>query len=290
MIYASAPGKVNLFFEVGAAREDGYHSVLSLYQSLAIRQTVGVEPADNWQVETTGNLPQQQLDLVPANEANLVVIAAKALAEYVDIASPQPMRFETHKEVPVAAGLAGGSADAAAALVALNEAWCLGLSAEQLSEVGAKVGSDVPFALLGGTAIGVDTGIELTSLPPLPKRQVVLVVSPFGLSTGSVFQKFDELFPEGDLHQTKTELAEAVASGTLRFGRNSLMPAALAMRPELADLVDQLQLPVMLSGSGPTLALITESAAEAESWAEKVETAGQFAIKTTTDSRGAALD
>ena len=117
MIYASAPGKLNLFFEVGPLRPDGYHSVISIYQALAIRQRVGVEPHSKWDVITEGDLPQQQLDLVPKDEKNLCVIAAKALAEYAGIANPQPMRFLTHKQVPVAAGLAGGSADAAASLI-----------------------------------------------------------------------------------------------------------------------------------------------------------------------------
>ena len=87
MIYASAPGKLNLFFEVGALRADGYHPVVSIYQSLAIRQRVGVEASDRWEVTTTGNLPKQQLDRVPTDESNLCVIAAKELAKYVGILS-----------------------------------------------------------------------------------------------------------------------------------------------------------------------------------------------------------
>jgi len=139
VIYASAPGKLNLFFEVGPLRPDGYHSVISIYQALAIRQRVGVEPHSKWEVITEGDLPQQQLDLVPKDEKNLCVIAAKALAAYAGIANPQPMRFLTHKQVPVAAGLAGGSADAAASLIALNKAWKLGLTSGQLQQVASKV-------------------------------------------------------------------------------------------------------------------------------------------------------
>ena len=289
MIYASAPGKVNLFFEVGPVRADGYHSVLSLYQSLAIRQSVGVEPAEDWVVETTGSLPQRQLDMVPADESNLVVVAAKALAKFAAIENPQPMRFKTYKEVPVAAGLAGGSADAAAALIALNEAWCLGLDLTQLSKVGATVGADVPFALLGGTAIGIDTGVELTSLPTIPKLHVVLIVSPFGLSTGSVFQKFDELYPGGDMTLTKDQLLSSVSAGTLSFGRNSLLPAALNLRPELGELFETLNFPLMLSGSGPTLAFASASAEEAATAAAAAKALGHLVIQTTTDSRGAAL-
>jgi len=289
MIYASAPGKLNLFFEVGPLRPDGYHSVLSLYQGLAIRQRVGVEPAEAWSVTTSGNLPKTQLELVPTDEQNLVVIAAKALASYAGISNPQPMRFETLKEVPVAAGLAGGSADAAAALLALNEAWCLGLDNEQLSQVGAKVGSDVPFALLGGTAIGVDTGIELTSLTPIPTLHVVLLVSPYGLSTGKVFKRFDELFPDGDLNTSAGQMLDEISSGRLTVGKNSLLPASLDLKPELADLMNAAELPLMLSGSGPTLAYVSSDANAAEAAAAQLRNLGHFVIQTTSDDRGAEL-
>jgi 4-diphosphocytidyl-2-C-methyl-D-erythritol kinase len=289
MIYASAPGKVNLFFEVGPIRADGFHSVLSLYQSLTIRQRVGVATAQQWSVSTTGNLPQAQLDLVPSDEENLIVVAAKALADFVGIQNPQPMHFETVKEVPVAAGLAGGSADAAAALIALNEAWCLGLSFDQLMEVGSRVGSDVPFALLGGTAIGVDTGIELTPLTPIPTLHVVLLVSPYGLSTGKVFGKFDELYPQGDLNLSPEQLLAEIADGRLTIGKNSLLPAAVDLKPELRELINSTDLPLMLSGSGPTLAFVTANAGQAAKAAEQLRSLGHFLIETTSDVRGAEL-
>ena len=290
MIYASAPGKLNLFFEVGALRADGYHPVTSIYQALAIRQRVGVERSDTWQVQTTGSLPKSQLDRVPTGEDNLCVIAAKALANYSGISNPQPMKFFTEKEVPVAAGLAGGSADAAAALLALNEFWSLGLSRAQLSEVAAKVGSDVPFSLLGGTALGVDTGIKLQSLPELETKQVVLLVSPIGLSTKEVFQEFDELFPGGDISLSAQEAVDSVLTQG-RIGKNSLEHAALKIRPELAsykELVSNTS--GYLSGSGPTIYFITDSAEEAERWNAQLSGLGHFTIQTTTSSRGAELE
>ena len=290
MIYASAPGKVNLFFEVGPLRADGFHSVVSLYQSLAIRQRVGVEPSEHWEVQTIGNLPKAQLDLVPTGEQNLVVVAAKALAGQVGIENPQPMRFETVKEVPVAAGLAGGSADAAAALVALNEAWCLGLSRQELMRVGAKVGSDVPFALLGGTALGLDTGIELETLEDLPRTQVVLGVSSFGLSTARVFQRFDELFPQGDQSISGAVLKEQLASGTLPLGKNSLQAAATSLRPELAELFAELGAGFALSGSGPTIYLATQDIAAADAADQRMRELGLFVIRTETAQAGAALE
>lgn len=289
MIYASAPGKLNLFFEVGALRADGYHPVISIYQSLAIRQRVGVEFSDRWEVTTTGNLPKQQLDRVPIDESNLCVIAAKALAEYAGIETVQPMKFFTHKEVPVAAGLAGGSADAAASLLALNEAWKLNLDFQQLSQVASKVGSDVPFSLLGGTALGLDTGIELQSLDSLPELHVVLLVSPIGLSTREVFQTFDQMFPSGDInHSAQTVVAGL--STMQRIGKNSLLQPALRLRSELEQY--QQLIPGTtgyLSGSGPTIYFLTQDRNQALDWNEKLKDLGHFTILTSTAKTGATL-
>ena len=269
MISASAPGKLNLFFEVGPSRSDGYHPVVSLYQSLAIRQTVQVHPSDHWEVLTTGDLPQQQLDLVPQGEENLIVKAALALADYCNIAQPPKMRFETYKQVPVAAGLAGGSADAAAALLALNVAWETGLNFEQLTEVGARVGADVPFSLLGGTAIGVDTGIELEVVEDYPTKHVLLLVSPHGLGTREVFETFDQLYPEGDLHITTQELKGDLATNTLRLGKNSLQAPALQLRPELESYLGAVSgASGFMTGSGPTIYFLTDELQEAINWEE----------------------
>lgn len=290
MIYASAPGKLNLFFEVGPLRQDGYHSVISIYQALTIRQRVGVETHTKWEVITEGDLPQQQLDLVPKDEKNLCVIAAKALAQYAGITDPQPMRFHTYKQVPVAAGLAGGSADAAASLIALNEAWNLALSEQDLRKVASKVGSDVPFSLLGGTALGLDTGIELQPLDQLPTLQVVLLISPIGLSTKEVFAKFDHLFPDGDITTAPAEAIEKVKEGE-GLGKNSLLQPALALRPELSkyqSLLDGTN--GFLSGSGPTIYFVTQDVNLATRWSEELRKLGHLVIHTTTSNRGANLE
>ncbi len=290
MIYASAPGKLNLFFEVGPLRQDGYHSVISIYQALTIRQRVGVETHTKWEVITEGDLPQQQLDLVPKDEKNLCVIAAKALAQYAGITDPQPMRFHTYKQVPVAAGLAGGSADAAASLIALNEAWNLALSEQDLRKVASKVGSDVPFSLLGGTALGLDTGIELQPLDQLPTLQVVLLISPIGLSTKEVFAKFDHLFPDGDITTAPAEAIEKVKEGE-GLGKNSLLQPALALRPELSKYQSLLDgTSGFLSGSGPTIYFVTQDVNLATRWSEELRKLGHLVIHTTTSNRGANLE
>jgi 4-diphosphocytidyl-2C-methyl-D-erythritol kinase len=290
VIYASAPGKLNLFLEVGAQRPDGFHPVVSIYQALSLRQRVGVEPSKKWAVEITGNLPKKQLERVPTDETNLCVRAALELAAFVGIHRPSPMKFFTQKEVPVAAGLAGGSADAAATLLALNQVWELNLNGEQLRQVASRVGSDVPFSLLGGTALGLDTGTELTKLADLPLHHVVLLVSPLGLSTRKVFRLFDELFPAGDFNLTPEEVVAGL-SRMKNIGRNSLLEPALRVRGELRQhrvLIEGA--PGHLSGSGPTIYFITNDANQAAGWDETIRALGHFTILTTTSQAGAMLE
>ena len=283
MIGAKAPAKLNLFFEVGKKRPDGYHDVLSLYQALDLFEEVYVEPSDDWKITVTGDLSEAELNLVPRDESNLVVKAAKSISLKAGISDPQPMHFKIVKKVPAAGGVAGGSADAAAALVALNEAWCLGLTATELSEVGAGLGADVPFALLGGTAIGVDSGIELTSIPPLPMTNVLLVFSNPGISTKESFKVFDELFPEGDIHQGVNEL-KSFDIGLA--GRNSLLEPALVLRPDLSGLMGLVP-GSKLSGSGPTFYFL--SSGDLSEAREVYAARGLQTLQTRFSSLGAEL-
>lgn len=289
MIYASAQGKINLYFAVGQRRADGYHEVQSLYQAVDVRELVGVEKSDRWQVSVKGNLSESQKGLIPTDETNIVILAAKALAEYVGISNPQPMHFEIHKGIPVAGGMAGGSADAAAALVALNESWCLGLEMPQLLEVGAKVGADVPFALMGGTAIGTGTGTELEALPPFRKLWIVLLRSDFGLSTRAVFQEFDRINSSGDQFLKTTEVRSL---SDAEVGKNSLLQSALNLKPELGDLLS-LDLGIsagLLSGSGPTIWFYSDSFERASHALNTLQGLGHDALMTQTVDLGARLN
>ncbi len=284
MISAVAQGKINLVFQVGPLRPDGYHDVASIYQALALQEKVSVEPNNSWSIEVTGSVPG--IELVPTGSDNIVIAAAHALASHAGISEVQPMRFVIEKQVPDAGGMAGGSADAAAALVALNRAWGLGLELHDLIEVGAQIGSDVPFALIGGTAFGRGTGTELTALPPQPELFVVLVFSEFGLSTKSVFEAFDQNVPEGD--RVDENLAEYYQD---LIGTNSLLPAALSLRPELAQIME-LNLGLSggyLSGSGPTIWFYSSSYAKALAGCELAKALGRRAIVTRTSNLGARL-
>ena len=287
MIGAKAPAKLNLFFEVGPKREDGYHPVVSVYQSLNLFEEVYVEKADRWSVSVTGEISQAQLDLVPLDETNLVIKAAKALATAAGISNPQPMNFKIVKRVPSAGGVAGGSADAAAALVALNDAWCLGFSQQQLSEVASKLGADVPFALMGGTALGLDSGVELKKLPSAKTQFVLLVFSYPGLKTASVFEIFDRLFPSGDLRQDASQFE---AGFDLKLaGRNSLLAPALQLRPDLAQLMALVPQGAKLSGSGPTIYLLSESLEAIQDWEQQYQQLGFETLVSEFGSHGAEL-
>ena len=283
MIWASAQGKINLYFQVGELQPDGYHPVVSLYQALDLQERVGVEPSDSWEVRVVSELPN--LGEIPLDESNLVVTAAKALAKFAGIENPQPMRFEIQKQVPVAGGMAGGSADAAAALVALNDAWCLGLDQDQLMKVGSIIGADVPFAILGGTALGSDTGIELTPHAAVIAKPIVLLINDKSLSTKSVFQEFDRLELGEDLQVPNFE----TDSGWL--GMNSLTEAAFSLLPELADLAqrDFGCGPGLLSGSGPTLWYLAASEDAAVACAANIRAAGFQAVIAHPSDQGSRL-
>ena len=287
MIGAKAPAKINLFFEVGPKRQDGYHDVVSVYQSLDLFEEVYVEPASDWKITVQGEISEEQRLLVPLDETNLVIKAARALASFVSIENPQPMHFTIVKRVPSAGGVAGGSADAAASLVALNEAWCLGLSSQELATVAAGLGADVPFALLGGTALGVDSGVALTQLPATEDSFVLLVFSYPGLSTGRVFEIFDRLFPSGDLRVTPESFVNGFEIS--KAGRNSLLAPALQLRPDLAELMATAPEGAKLSGSGPTLYLLHSSRDVILEWQERYKAKGLETLVTRFGRQGAGL-
>jgi 4-diphosphocytidyl-2C-methyl-D-erythritol kinase len=283
MTSATAQGKINLVFQVGNLI-NGYHEVRSIYQAIDLAETVSVEVSDNWEIEVKGALPN--LDLVPLDETNIVVKAAIELANSAGIQNPQPMKFVIEKRIPVAGGMAGGSADAAAALVALNEHWCLGKTDQELAEVGAKVGADVPFALLGGTALGVGTGTTLTPLPSCPQLHILLIINDSPLSTKAVFERFDEMYPNG--HQLSDTLAQTYLEN---LGENSLVEPALSLQPNVAQILN-LDLGIeggFLSGSGPTVWFASQSSDLAAAAFTKAQNLGYKAVLTKTSNLGARL-
>ncbi len=184
------PAKVNLQLSVGPPRGDGYHDLVTVFHAVSLFDEVTVRPADRTSVVVMG----EDAASVPAGRANLAARAARALAAAtMRRGGKSAVRIEIRKRIPVSAGLAGGSADAAATLVACNELWGAGLTQPELREAAASVGSDVPFALLGGTAIGQGRGEQLTAALAAGTYHWVLAFATGGLSTPEVYAACDRL-------------------------------------------------------------------------------------------------
>ncbi|MFF5314298.1 4-(cytidine 5'-diphospho)-2-C-methyl-D-erythritol kinase [Streptomyces massasporeus] len=263
------PAKVNVQLAVGAARPDGFHDLANVFLAVGLYDEITVTPADELRVTCEG----PDADQVPLDRTNLAARAAEALAERYG-RSPD-VHLHIAKDIPVAGGMAGGSADGAGALVACDALWGTGACRDELLEICAELGSDVPFSLVGGAALGIGRGEQLTPLEVGGTFHWVFAMAGRGLSTPAVFREFDRL-GEG------TDIPEPVASGELLAAlakgdpdalaaavSNDLQPAALSLFPELAGTLAAGRaagaLTALVSGSGPTTAFLVrdpESAAE----------------------------
>uniref|UniRef100_UPI0024565B3D 4-(cytidine 5'-diphospho)-2-C-methyl-D-erythritol kinase n=1 Tax=Nocardia brasiliensis TaxID=37326 RepID=UPI0024565B3D len=232
-ITVRAPSKVNLHLGVGDLRADGFHDLTTVFQALSLSDDLEIAPAASLAVRVSGEGAAQ----VPTDRTNLVWKAAVRLAH---LAGRAPLvEIAIAKGIPVAGGMAGGSADAAATLVGLNELWDLGLGREELAAIAAELGSDVPFALHGGTALGTGRGERL--LPVLSRNTFhwVLALAKVGLSTPAVFAELDRLRANGTPPRLgePQQLMQALAFGDPKqlapLLGNDLQAAALSLQPEL---------------------------------------------------------
>lgn len=264
-----APAKINLHLGVGAPRADGFHPLLTVYQAVGICDDVTVSPSAGWRLGVT--VPDwMDADLVPVTGDNIVDRAARLLAEHHGIdAADITAEVSIAKSIPIAGGMAGGSADAAAALVALDRLWGVDTSDDDLLRIAAELGSDVPFALVGGTAIGTGRGELVERVRDDGSWWWVAVIDPHGMSTPAVYQHFDELNPDADpVPPAADDLLEAIDTGDVHLLaaslRNDLQEAAFDLRPSLSDVIDRGTragaLRGLLSGSGPTCVFLAESA------------------------------
>ena len=253
-----AAAKVNLHLGVGRPRADGYHPLATVYQTISLHDDVTVCTRPRWGVGLVCE-PDIDRDSFPGGEDNIVVRAGRLLAAHHG--DERAAEFLVRKSIPIAGGLAGGSADAAAALVALDRLWDLQTSDEDLLALAAELGSDVPFALVGGTAVGVGRGEVVTPMLDEATRWWVVVPAGVGLSTPSVYRHFDELCPDAPEEvSVPADLVAALADPDNRtlaaVLRNDLEPAAIDLRPELGELIEAGEragaLRGMISGSGPT--------------------------------------
>ncbi|HEX3222342.1 MAG TPA: 4-(cytidine 5'-diphospho)-2-C-methyl-D-erythritol kinase [Nocardioides sp.] len=261
-----AAAKINLLLGVGAPRPDGFHTLVTVYQAVSLYDDLTVSPADELTVETTvaSYLDAEHL---PEPGHNIVDRAAAALTAHHG--RPVTARVQVDKSIPIAGGLAGGSADGAAALVALDRLHDLQTSDDDLLMLAAGLGSDVPFALVGATALGEGHGEIVTPVRDAGSWWWVVVPSEDGMSTPAVYQHYDEIRPDAPLvPDPPDEIVEALASGDphrLAVAlHNDLERAALDLRPDLAQLivegVDAGALRGLVSGSGPTCVFLCDSA------------------------------
>ncbi|NYF98895.1 4-(cytidine 5'-diphospho)-2-C-methyl-D-erythritol kinase [Janibacter cremeus] len=258
------PAKINLELFVGPRGEDGYHSLATVYQAVGIHDEVTAAYHNEWGCSVSG----RDADRVPTDESNLALKAARTLAERTG--GQDPVHLSIRKEIPVAGGMAGGSADAAAALLACDALWETGLSKDDLDEVAAEIGSDVPFLLHGGTAVGSGRGEVITAVLAKGTYHWVFVPSlDTGLSTPAVYRAFDERMA-GMAIEDPTPSATLMSA--LRAGDpmalapvldNDLQPDAIALRPDIGEVIEAAMgfgaLAAIVSGSGPTVAVLAES-------------------------------
>ena len=303
-VRVEAPGKVNLFLSVGAPGPDGYHPLTTVFQAVRLIETVTAR-RQSAQDHGTVTLTLEEPDAdVPVDESNLAVRAATLLAQTTGVSEGVDLLLR--KRVPVAGGMAGGSADAAAALVACNALWGTGLSLPELSALAARLGADVPFPLTGATAVGSGRGDLVTPIMTRGSYHWVFALADEGLSTPAVFRRFDELSgiaPAGAgrgagstggpmVRDVPEALTAALRAGDARALagslHNDLQAAALDLRPELARVIAVAEeagaLRAIVSGSGPTIAALVEDPGSAQRVSRALKALGLVADVLRADA------
>lgn len=266
-VHVRAPGKINVFLKVGAVMEDGYHDVANAYQAVSLYEDIRAYQAADFQVMFHGPV---DTSTVPLDGSNLAIKAARLLARRTHYRGG--VRLEIEKRVPVAGGMGGGSADAAGTLLACDELWGTHCSREELLDLASQLGADVPFALIGGTAIGTGRGDQLS--PALAKGhfQWVLALADAGISTPDVYAELDrhrernaqDIFPAVTTPTVDANVLHALRAGDPEMLAetlfNDLQAPALHLSPAIARVIELGEangaLTGIVSGSGPTVAFL----------------------------------
>ncbi|WP_267246591.1 4-(cytidine 5'-diphospho)-2-C-methyl-D-erythritol kinase [Streptomyces sp. PR69] len=290
-VTARVPAKVNVQLAVGAPRPDGFHDLANVFLAVGLYDEVTVAPAAELKVTCAGPDAGQ----VPLDRTNLAARAAELLAARHGI--EPAVHIHIDKDIPVAGGMAGGSADGAGALLACDALWGLATPREELLSLCAELGSDVPFSLAGGAALGTGRGEQLTALPVGGDFHWVFAVADGGLSTPAVYAEFDRLAAGTDIPapQAAPALLDALRTGdagalaaTLS---NDLQPAALSLRPALSETLSAGlaagALAALVSGSGPTTAFLAENPTAAEAVARALTSSGTCRTARTASSPAA---
>lgn len=250
MLYVKAPAKINLTLDVLHKRPDNYHEIEMIMTTVDLADRIGLKATES------GIYIESADRFVPNDSRNLAYQAAQLLKDTYNIKSGVIISLD--KQIPVAAGLAGGSSDAAATLKGLNQLWQLNLSLDELAELGAKIGSDVSFCVYGGTALAKGRGEIIQELPAPPNCWVILAKPTIGVSTAEVYGAFEARKAE---HPNTQEMIQALSDGNYNamcanLG-NALESVTLNLYPEVAQIKEQMKKfgadAVLMSGSGPTV-------------------------------------
>lgn len=293
-VVVRAPGKINLILRVGPLRSDGYHELLTVFQAVDIWETVTVQPAADFSITVSGGA---NLALVPLDASNIAIKAAMAVARRLGRSDGVAIHID--KKVPVGGGMGGGSADAAATLIATNELWAGDLGTDELLDLAASLGSDVPFLLHGGTAVARGRGEKITEAESMPLHWVV-VPSLKHLATPQGYARLDEIRDGQDVSvpsDVPVEFMRALAAGDpvalAPHLINDMAPAAISLHPEVATTL-QMGLEIgaltaMVSGSGPTCVLLARDLDHAHLLVEACATRDRVASVVSSPVRGTHL-
>jgi 4-diphosphocytidyl-2-C-methyl-D-erythritol kinase len=278
------PAKINLHLSVGELRPDGFHDLTTVFQAVTLYDDLVARQADGLQLRVSGD----EADEVPGDSSNLAWQAAEMIAAHAGV--PADVSLDLHKAIPVAGGMAGGSADAAASLLACATLWRTGTPRSELLRLAAELGSDVAFPLTGGTALGQGRGEHLTPVLATGEYHWVFAMADYGISAGVAYQELDRLRAAGESPKplgSPDELLDALRAGD--SGRladalgNDLQPAALSLHPELRDVLEagaeMGALAGIVCGSGPTCAFLCAHSDAASELAEDLD--GAAVCRTT---------
>lgn len=259
------PGKINLQLSVGPLQRDGFHPVATVFQAVSLCDDVkvAISGQEGIQLSVTG----KNSDHIPLDENNLAYKAAQIMSKKFEISDG--LSISLTKEIPMAGGMAGGSADAGATIVAIDHLYSLGLKRNEMEQIGAELGADVPFTISGGTAIGTGKGEQITPVLSRGTYSWVLALSSSGLSTPAVYKECDRLREGLQVAppHISDSLVQALSSGdAVALGKalsNDLQPAACSLKPALRLILDVGMdygaLGGLVSGSGPTVAFLAEN-------------------------------
>lgn len=282
-----APGKINWTLDVTGRRSDGYHEVEMLMQSIGLWDDIVLTECDEG-IQVSGNAAE-----MPLNETNLAAKAARLIMDHFGITTG--IHIDIQKHIPIAAGLAGGSSNAAAVLVGLNALWKLGLSPSRLAKLGTVLGADVPFCIYGGTAVARGIGEKITPLPPVEGISLALVKPSFGVSTASVYKSLEvEKIPVHPDWKTVYDLLAAGNLPALRHHMSNVLELVTIHRyPEINDIkacLDKAGASVtMMTGSGPTVFGVFETATDAQQAVKKLKSVYSQVLSVSTWGRGVEI-